>query len=248
MAQQPSTNDELLALKKRARRRLVGAVALVLISMIVLWNVLDSEPRAARQNVNAQGVEIISDAPQLGPAPGNGAPAATPASPLAAAPAMPVPQPPAAVVVEAPEAARSVTPETRKPAAPEPRTNVGSRADSPPPEKPAKHDKPKAEPKPEPVKPLPKPAEPREKEPVNKPVDTRSDDGKSHVIQVAALADADKAKALVAKLAGNGVKAYTEQKGEVTRVRVGPFSTREQAEKTLSKIQSAGASGMIISR
>ena len=42
MAQQPSTNDELLALKKRARRRLVGAVALVLISMIVLWNVLDS--------------------------------------------------------------------------------------------------------------------------------------------------------------------------------------------------------------
>lgn len=240
MAQQPSTNDELLALKKRARRRLVGAVALVLISMIVLWNVLDGEPKAAKQNVSAQGVEIISDAPQLGAATGNGAPVATPA------PAMPVSQPPAAVAVEAPEASGAVTPETRKPAAPETRIDAGTKGDSPPPEKPVKHEKPKVEPKPEPAK--PKPAEPREKEPVNKPADARSDDGKSHVIQVAALADADKAKALVAKLAGSGVKAYTEQKGDVTRVRVGPFGSREQAEKALARIQSAGASGMIISK
>ena len=63
-----------------------------------------------------------------------------------------------------------------------------------------------------------------------------------------AQTDADKAKVLVARLAEHGVKAYTEQKGEVTRVRVGPFSSREQADKALAKVQSAGASGMIISR
>ena len=67
-------------------------------------------------------------------------------------------------------------------------------------------------------------------------------------IQVAALSDAGKALALVDKLAAHGVKAYTEQKGELTRVRVGPFASREQAEKSLAKIQAAGASGVIVSK
>ena len=79
----------------------------------------------------------------------------------------------------------------------------------------------------------------------NKPA---ADEHKSQLIQVAALSDAGKAKALVDKLAAHGVKAYTEQKGELTRVRVGPFASREQAEKALAKIQAAGASGVIVSK
>lgn len=259
MAQQPSSNDELLALKKRARRRLVGAVALVLISVIVLWNVLDGEPKAAKQNVNAQAVEIISDAPQINAA---GKPAATAAPSFAeptptsvakvvAAPAKPVmPEPLASVSTEPASVKKQIEPQ------PEPVSEAKH-------EKPAreekklqeKHDKPKSELRQDTPKHDAKPMAKHEaklaetKAVENKAAsDSSGDDAKSHLIQVAALSDSEKAKALVARLAEHGVKAYTEQKGEVTRVRVGPFSSREQAEKALSKIQSAGASGMIISR
>lgn len=258
MAQQPSSNDELLALKKRARRRLVGAVALVLISVIVLWNVLDGEPKAAKQNVNAQAVEIISDAPQIKAA---SKPTVTAAPPLAepssgAAEAVVAPGKPA---IPEPLAAVPTAPApVKKQAEPKPEPVSEAKHEKPLHEekKPAeKHDKPKPEPKQDVPKHEPKPAVKHEAKPAETKVveskaeaDSSGDDAKSHLIQVAALSDADKAKALVARLAEHGVKAYTEQKGEVTRVRVGPFSSREQADKALAKVQSAGASGMIISR
>lgn len=257
MAQQPSSNDELLALKKRARRRLVGAVALVLISVIVLWNVLDGEPKAAKQNVNAQAVEIISDAPQIG-VPGKAVqpvPAPSPfADPAVVSSGKPTASVNPAVAVAADpvitESAGAPTPpkkaksaELKADVAVEPKKEKPAREEKKPPEK---HEKPKAEPKAEMPKHEAKPVETKQSE--AKANEARSDDAKSHLIQVAALSDADKAKALVARLAEHGVKAYTEQKGEVTRVRVGPFSSRELAEKTLSRVQAAGASGMIISR
>ena len=39
-----STHEELILLRKRARRRLVGAIVLVLISTVVLWQVVGSVP------------------------------------------------------------------------------------------------------------------------------------------------------------------------------------------------------------
>lgn len=241
---QPPSNDELLVLKKRARRRLVGAVALVLIAIIVLWNVLDREPKTAKQPVNAQGVEIISDAPQIStvnpakdkPAspfaePGTPAqPAVTAATPAYVAPAAPVESPaPESKPKPAPQKVDTVhlKPEAKKDA-------------------PVKKEEHKAEEKHAPAKAEPKPAAEQKKSDA-KPV-AASDEHKTQLIQVAALSDAEKAKALVDKLAAHGVKAYTEQKGELTRVRVGPFASREQAEKALAKIQSAGASGVIVSK
>ena len=44
MAVDSNANDELLQLKKRARRRLVGAVALMLVSLIVLSVVMGTRP------------------------------------------------------------------------------------------------------------------------------------------------------------------------------------------------------------
>jgi DedD protein len=47
-------SDEELQLKKRARRRLVGAVVLVTAVAVILPMVLDSEPRPVNQNVDIQ--------------------------------------------------------------------------------------------------------------------------------------------------------------------------------------------------
>src|SRR3954468_14329395 len=43
--------DEELQLKKRARRRLVGAIALVLLIVVFLPMVLDSEPKPLNQDI-----------------------------------------------------------------------------------------------------------------------------------------------------------------------------------------------------
>ena len=45
-------SDEELQLKKRARRRLVGAIVLVTAVAVILPMVLDSEPRPVDQNVD----------------------------------------------------------------------------------------------------------------------------------------------------------------------------------------------------
>jgi len=45
-------SDEELQLKKRARRRLIGAIALVTTVAVVLPMVLDSEPRQVAQDIN----------------------------------------------------------------------------------------------------------------------------------------------------------------------------------------------------
>ena len=47
-------SDEELQLKKRARRRLVGAIVLVSIAAVVLPMVLDSEPKPLSQNIDIQ--------------------------------------------------------------------------------------------------------------------------------------------------------------------------------------------------
>ena len=44
-------SDEELQLKKRARRRLVGAIALVLLIVVFLPMVLDNEPRPLNQDI-----------------------------------------------------------------------------------------------------------------------------------------------------------------------------------------------------
>src|SRR4249919_1683309 len=49
-----SVSDEELLLKKRARRRLVGAIVLVTLVIVLLPMFLDSEPRPLNQEINIQ--------------------------------------------------------------------------------------------------------------------------------------------------------------------------------------------------
>ena len=61
------------------------------------------------------------------------------------------------------------------------------------------------------------------------------------VVQVGAFADADKAREARVKLEKAGLKTYTQvadtKDGKRTRVRVGPFASRAEAEKAASKIK-----------
>ena len=61
------------------------------------------------------------------------------------------------------------------------------------------------------------------------------------VVQVGAFADADKAKEVRQKLEKAGLKTYTQvaetKDGKRIRVRVGPFATKDEADKAASKIK-----------
>jgi len=224
-----NVSDEELQLKKRARRRLVGAIVLVTAVAVVLPMILDSEPKPATQNID---IQIPSpEAGVLSSKPTPLKPAEKPA--IAAAPAMTEPALPKAEV--------------------------------------------KAEPKPE-IKPEPAAITKAEPKVENKEVETKEVETKAalkpqaaaatvkpvakaesaakvkasgaFVIQVAALSDAARAKELQAKIAGAGLKAYTEvvqtATGPVTRVRVGPYASREAAEKARPSLQRLQLDGKVI--
>ena len=65
-----------------------------------------------------------------------------------------------------------------------------------------------------------------------------------YVVPVAALSSRDKVKELTQRLAQAKLPYYTEQiataGGQVTRVRVGPFTSREAADKAAQKLKSLG--------
>jgi len=74
-----------------------------------------------------------------------------------------------------------------------------------------------------------------------------------YVVQLGAFSDSTKAKDQQRSLGANGIsKAYTEmiknENTEVTRVRVGPFSTRDEAENERIKIRLLGINGVVINR
>ncbi len=276
--------DPVLPEKKRARRRLVGAIALALGVAVGLPMLLDSEPKAPFNDIAidipskeraapapvpvpavpaqaaAHGLdqsEEIVDAP-LPPA---AKPTAAPAPVLAAA--QPAPLKPAYVEAK-PEPKPEPKPVKVEPK-PEPKPEPKHEARPEP-----KHEskpEPKHEVKPE-AKPEPKPAKPAqsaddaaralailEGKPVEKPQEKSLDkahDGGSgkFVVQVAALATQDKVDELQDKLREAGIKSYTQKvsspAGERIRVRVGPFGSREDAEKTRAKLQKLGLGGSLV--
>ena len=189
-------SQEIGALRRRGRRRLVGAIALVLLAVIVLPMVFDSEPR---QGAPAVSVRIPSEddagfSPKATPKP-----AVTPTAPKAAPAPSPAPQKPAPA--------------------------------------------PKAEAKPE-EKPAPQAAA--------KPAGTDAErkraeaaiSGEQFTVPVAALANAEKVKELVARLTEAKLPHYTEAvataQGSVTRVRAGPFADRAAAEKAIERLKALG--------
>ena len=70
------------------------------------------------------------------------------------------------------------------------------------------------------------------------------------MVQVAALATQDKVDELQAKLRDAGISSYTQKVaspgGQRIRVRVGPFGSRDEAEKTRAKLQKLGLGGSLV--
>jgi len=249
-------NDAQSQLKKRARRRLVGAVAFASVVAVVLPMVMDHEPRQSVQEVEIRipGQDEKPLAPKFAvtpvekPAPKTPEPAAESKPQVATEAAAPAAKPTARVLEVAKDKPVEKTPE--KPAEKSPEK---------PQQKPAE-------------KPAAKPEKAAEK-PVEKPVAKESTaDAKraaailagagvaseaapapakagEFVILIGAFANEDNVRNLKAKLAEKNIKTYSEPLptpgGTKTRVRAGPFPSREAAEKALEKMKQVGVSGVI---
>ena len=247
-------SDEEIQLKRRARRRLIGAIVLVMVIIVVLPMVLDSEPKSADQEIKVQIPSTNSGAFTS---------KVVPAPPKAEGKSEGKPAPQAPEASSAPAAAPDVSKETPKEA---PKSAAVAPAETPAVVKGATKETPKEAPKeaakPEAPKPtlkaeteLPKaaPAKPAAK-PEAKKVEAKKAkpaDGK-FVVQVIALADAGRAKQMQSQIAAAGIKSYTEvvktAKGDVTRVRAGPFATRQAAEKAREQLKALGMSGNIATK
>lgn len=207
-----------IELKKRARRRLVGAGALALLAAIVLPMVMDSEPAQPVSDIRVTMTERGLGSRPIGPVGG------------AAPGEMQIPPPlEPSTLAEAP------------PAAPiEPLHDAPELSPAPEPE-------PAAEPEPAPVE----PAENGEAERVRSILEGRAAANEAassptqFVVQAAAFGDADRAAAMHEDLRSRGFEAFVEDVGAVTRVRIGPFNTRDDADAVAERLRSMGIGGVV---
>lgn len=230
MATRPEIADPAVdELKRRARRRLVGAVVLALAAAVLLPMLLESDPKPLGNDVSIQippidqGKFITSlspdrtvqskaatETPSAAPATNAAGPAPAPERTLAAAEQRVLGQPGAnrapAIMSSAPEAMRPQTPAVAA-ASGAPAAKSGT------------------------TEPVPAP-------------------GGTLFVQVAALADSQAASDLAAKLLASGFPARVEpvatRQGPVQRVRVGGYPSREAADVALANIKAAGYGNAII--
>lgn len=264
-------NDAQLQLKKRARRRLVGAVFFVSVVALVLPMLMDHDPRPPLQDVEiripgqdekpfnpamvavpVESAPVRNEAPVVVP---TEAPArATEAAPLEA---KPVDVAPAARVVETVrvQPAPAANPEVKKVPEAAPAKPVDSKPAKPaekPVEKPAK---PVAEKKPEPAK-TANDEEARRAAAIlagKSPAPAAAPASSApHLVLIGAFANEANVVNLRKKLGELGIKTYTEPldspQGRKIRVRAGPFPSREAAEKALAKMQKIGVSGVVAAK
>lgn len=247
--------DPVLPEKKRARRRLVGAIALALAVAIGLPMILDSEPRPLANDIAIQ-------------IPSKDKPVAAEAAPAPAAAPAKVEQSAALdkseEIVEAPvakEPAKQITappPVAEVKLAPEPVVAKPAKTEAP---KPADTRVAKLEHKPEAKEPKPEPkrAEAKESKPAAKPDDAARAlailEGKAaapasrYVVQIAALSKQDKVDELVGKLREAGIRSTVKKvstaSGELTAVQAGPFDNKDDAEKARAKLAKIGLNGKL---
>jgi DedD protein len=228
-------DDDNLELKKRARRRLVGAAALALLAAIVLPMVMDQEPRPLNQDVQIQIPRQEGDnftARPIAPpaAVANPDTPAEPESPGSTPPLRPVPAP----------AAETAKPPAGKPEAPKPDA-VKAEAPKAEPPKPAP-------PKTEPPKAEAPRAEPPKAEAGRAEALLGGQAEETYVVQLGAYKDETNVASLRDKLKTEGFTAYTEKVADKTRVRVGPYPNRDAADKAAERLRKIGLNGVVTVR
>ena len=214
-----SSNPEIsateLELKRRGRRRLIGAITIGLLAIVFLPMIFDSEPKRSGQAMKTQDISV--QVPSKEGQPVLPAPTAAPVMVPTTAPATPpvaadvskaAPTAETSKVATVPASARAMdaVKETSKPAAKAERT---SKAEVPPPA-----------------------------------------DKTGFVVQLGVFSDADNAKQVIVKMKEAKLAVYTEdipiKAGNATRVRVGPYATRDKADAALARVKLSGADGKIV--
>ena len=214
--------ESVEALRRRARHRLIGASVLVVVGVVGFPLLFDTQPRPV-------STDIAVDIPDRAAATSKSSKATpTKSAPLDAAAGL---GPKEEVVTAKSEPALAVAPKVE--AKPE------AKVDAKPDVKPEAKTESKADVKSE-VKSEEKPeAKTEVKE--DKTDAANKDAAQRFVVQVGAFADEAKSREVRAKLEKAGFKTYTHvadtKEGKRTRVRVGPFTSRDEADKAASKIK-----------
>ncbi|MFM9913773.1 MAG: SPOR domain-containing protein [Methylophilaceae bacterium] len=216
MATEQLTDQEKL-FRVRARRRLIGAVALVLLMLTILPMLLDD-----RSNQKMPASDVAISIPSQDD--GNFSSKIVPATPA-----------PAEVAAQ-PESMQNPveSPAEVKPPAVETKPVVE-----------AKPEAPVSKPKPEPT------AKPPEKTVEKVAVEKSAEARKVGVsVQVGVISEGEKVKQVISKIEGLGLKANTENlntpTGVKVRIRSGPYPNKEEAEKALETLKSAGFKPILV--
>lgn len=242
----PESANEVPPLVRRARRRLIGAIALVLAAVIALPMIFDSERKSVDSEVSIHipsqdvlpvkppGAIALKPVPAEPSAPRDGGTGTKP-------PEIPKPATPRADAAMAPpQRATDTPPKAGTPA----KAEVPRKADAP-----AKSDAVKSA--------APAPAAPAKPEAKGE-APAKSDAqraaailegralpaGAGFAVQVGAFSTEDKLREARDKLGAAGFRTYTEKvatrEGERTRVRAGPFAARDAAEAARDRIRELG--------
>jgi len=246
--------ESIEVMRRRARHRLIGAAVLVLVGVIGFPLLFDTQPRPIPVDIPIDIPDRNKVAPLVVPAPVAEAP--TPSKPAAPAPA-PSQEVAAASRAAPPRGGNAVgnglADGEELLHAPRP---AASRPAPPAPAKPDVKPEIKPEIKPEP-KPAPRPddaararalLEGRSADPTGASA-VHAEEGR-FIVQVGAFADADKAREARNKVERAGMKTYTQvvdtKDGKRTRVRVGPFGNRAEADKAAARIKALDLSASVL--
>jgi DedD protein len=254
MARNTDTSEEKLdpslIHKKKARRRLVGALAFLSAVGLSLPFLLDPEPKSSPAEVQirvpAREPLATAQTPSMAPPviPNGPADISAPRDASVKAPARAEVKDEVAVV----DVPKLENPKVES-AKPEPSKPEVAKPDAKKPDV-KKEDAKKEDAKKEGAK-----KEGAKKDPIKK-VESKKDDrkaaedGKSYRVQIGAFSNEDSANEQLAKATRLGLKAYTEKftRNNVAwiRVRLGPFGAREQAEQALAKLKLNGIDGALV--
>ncbi|CAN7315045.1 SPOR domain-containing protein [Variovorax sp. LjRoot84] len=258
--------ESIEAMRRRARHRLLGAAVLVLVGVIGFPLLFDTQPRPVSVDIPIE----IPDRSKTKPLalPSTPAPTSTTAPTTGANTGAVVAAAPSGggMITESADGAE-IPPSRPAPAAPpadtKPAAPVAEAKPEPKPEpRPKPEAKPEAKAEAKPDKPPAKPADDGNRArallegkaaaaAAAKPAVAADESGR-FVVQVGAFADADKAREVRQKLERAGLKTYTNvaktADGEQrTRVRVGPFGTRAEADKAASRVKGLSLSASVLS-
>jgi DedD protein len=210
-----SPAESVDAMRRRARHRLIGASVLVVVGVLGFPLLFDTQPRPV-------SVDIAVDIPdRANSKPLASASSATKQTPLSTG--------------------AGLDPKEEVVAKPEPKAESAVAAVAPVAKPEVKAEPVKSEPaKAEPAKVDVKAAEAKPAETKQAASDTKAD-APRFVVQVGAFSDEAKAREVRVKLEKAGYKTYTHvadtKEGKRTRVRVGPFTSRDEADKVAHKIK-----------